>query len=393
MFHYRLSWFLIVCASALYALFDSGYLSFVILAAVFVFPAVSLAFFWAAIRKIEVKATAHTVVSKEETIVLNVHLRGARLFPISMAELHLNIENVLVGEERKETLFIPVGFQTEETVQFRFHSRFCGKITVEIPFMRYYDMLGIFTRRKQPGPSIFVFVLPKRPLFALEGDEKVRPGRSGEAFSNQKSGNDSGEVFDVRPFRETDRLRSIHWKLSMKWDQLITKEFGFPEEAPVLLILELLAQDALALDTAVESIAVLSGTLLDRQVRHRVKWYDARAGRLQEKLVLSQESLMEAICSILSAGRYRDKPYALTGSEKGAPSPEGPYMLYITGCLTEDLVQFCRGVGEAITVLHCGRMSAPERQRKDQIASQGIQILEIVPGTAAESLSALEFLK
>ena len=34
----------------------------------------------------------------------------------------------------------------------------------------------------------------------------------------------SGEDYDLRPFREGDSLRTVHWKMSAKRDELVTRE-------------------------------------------------------------------------------------------------------------------------------------------------------------------------
>ena len=46
-------------------------------------------------------------------------------------------------------------------------------------------------------------------------------------YSGSRPGDDPGETFDIREYREGDSIRQIHWKLTGKMDRLIIREKVF----------------------------------------------------------------------------------------------------------------------------------------------------------------------
>ena len=49
-----------------------------------------------------------------------------------------------------------------------------------------------------------------------------------DRFSDEKPGDDPSEIFDIREFKDGDRLNSIHWNLTVKTGKIMVKDFSFP---------------------------------------------------------------------------------------------------------------------------------------------------------------------
>ena len=49
-----------------------------------------------------------------------------------------------------------------------------------------------------------------------------------DVYDDFRPGNDSSEIFDVREFRDGDKIQSIHWKLSAKMQELVVREDSQP---------------------------------------------------------------------------------------------------------------------------------------------------------------------
>lgn len=105
----------------------------------------------------------------------------------------------------------------------------CGIRTVNFTKIYLFDLLKITKRVIKLKHQLKITVIPK--LYYVEEnslDENVDYEIESNTFSENVPGQDPSEIFDVREYREGDRLSRIHWKLSGKLDRLMVKEYSKP---------------------------------------------------------------------------------------------------------------------------------------------------------------------
>ncbi len=393
MLRYRIFYILTLTATVLFYLFFTGYLSFFMMAAAILLPFVSWALTFFGVRKTSIRIEPESpYANKDEEFLLYIVLKNASIVPIAQAGLKFCCENSLCGEKRNEALFLSVGSGPEQAAEYRMKSQYCGKITVELTRVKYYDYLGIFTIVQKPKLYTEIFVAPKPCFLDAQIDTAANPDMESNTYSKEKPGSDPSEIFDIRPFRSGDRLRSIHWKLSSKLDELMVKEFSLPTDSSVLLLVELMAADMAALDTVVEALASLSRFLTENQIHHCVEWYDKEHDRFEQNLIENDEDLAVLLNAVLSARQYRDEPCALAcRSRLDGIVKKYPHVIYVTGRLTDTLTAFCDGRtdGEKTTVLYCGKMDSGQQKQADTLNTLKIDVIEIPSGKIQESLSGL----
>lgn len=114
-----------------------------------------------------------------------------------------------------------------------------GKVTFPIDCSKYgihriktdrialFDIMRLFHRRLNTSKETCVIVVPKVYQIASEWnyDENLYDGDS-ERYSEVKPGDDPSEIFDIRDYQEGDRLSRIHWKVSMKLNRVMVKEYS-----------------------------------------------------------------------------------------------------------------------------------------------------------------------
>lgn len=391
MFRYRIAYCFILAAAILFYLFFNGYLSFFTLVFVLLLPFISWLFMLFAVLKTTIHLEMNSpVANKNEEFILNIILKNSSILPIARTRLKLNFVNSLCGVTQNETLFLPVNTMGEQIVGHRVQSQYCGKITVELTQIKFYDYLGIFTTKKKSSLCAETFILPKMQFIDAQIDTATNASVESSTYSKVKPGDDPSEIFDIRPFRGGDRLRSIHWKLSSKLDELMVKEFSLPTDSEVLLLTELLAPDMTMLDTLVDVLASLSHFLTENQINHRIEWFDIKNNQFSDETIESDEDLAVLLNAILSADSYRDKPYALACRNKlGGIAHDYPHAIYITGRLTNELTEFCdRPNGEKTTVLHICAETDNE-QEKLGLNTLNAAVVKIKPGTIQECLSGV----
>lgn len=170
----------------------------------------------------------------------------------------------------------------------------CGLLTGKLCQVWALDCLGLFWLPLRRGGEAHLWVgpVPKReelPPLPQEEAPGVRP----------RPGGGPGEDYDPREYRPGDPLSSIHWKLSAKRDELVTRE-TLETVRPLPLVTVDLFGDADTLDATLDLLAGVSGELLAQGRSHAVAWASPITGELRRCPVTGEEDLercMEALTS------------------------------------------------------------------------------------------------
>ena len=129
------------------------------------------------------------------------------------------------------------------TVSFRFR----GTYEIGVTSVYVYDFFRMFRLRSDFDSFVTVSVLPRRLI--VKEDAPVSVSDSVSRSSKSPLAVDKIEMSDTREYRMGDALKSVHWKLSSKTEELIVRDFNtgsndrtyvlcdlssrFPSEAPV----------------------------------------------------------------------------------------------------------------------------------------------------------------
>lgn len=389
----RIGYILFLAAAVTWYLFDSGYLAFYLLAAVLALPVISWLLTFLAVRKTDVRFELKTpCANRGEEIEISAVVRNRSFFPIAQVRLQLCLENTLFGERRTERLFLPVPCGPEQAAAFRVRSAHCGKIAVSLEKAAFYDYFGIFAISPKVRQTAALFVTPvPRFLDAAVGIPAV-PGTESSTYSKYKPGDDPSEIFDIRPYREGDPMRSVHWKLSSRLDELMVKEFSLPTDSAVLLLTELMASSMDALDTLLETLVSLSRFLLENEIRHNVEWYDDEHALFREAAVENDTELAALCNTLLSARRYTQAARAVQAKSRTESAVRPfPRLIYLTGTLTQELAAFCgdRPETEKVTVLLCTEEENTQPELAAALRHAHAELIRIPSGKIQESLAGL----
>ncbi|MBR4205941.1 MAG: DUF58 domain-containing protein [Clostridia bacterium] len=151
------------------------------------------------------------------------------------------------------------------SVAIAFTAAHSGVWQLDVAKAAVYDCLGLFSLRlKSPAPAR-VLVLPAAAPPAPTPDYTALSTPA----SRPKPGGGFAEIHELREYRPGDPMRSVHWKLTAKTDELIVRE---PQQTlnPRALIRIRLSPDRDADDLALDRLAAVSDELLRRDVAHRI---------------------------------------------------------------------------------------------------------------------------
>ena len=166
-------------------------------------------------------------------------------FPFIDAYFKLPLANSVRTSERcvKISMAPLSDYEMKNPVRFRFR----GTYEIGVTCLYVYDFFRMIRVRVDIDSFTTVYVLPRK--LVLEDDTAQTVSDSAKQTKKSPNSYEKIEVSDIRDYRLGDPLKSIHWKLSSKTEELIVKDYNsgttdltyilsdlsvrFPSEPPV----------------------------------------------------------------------------------------------------------------------------------------------------------------
>ncbi len=276
------------------------------------------------------------VVKKGEVVPVSVQLDNPTIFPVSHIKLYITFRNSYSSMQYKKNFTVSVGAHTKASVICNLLSDYAGNLEISLHGIRIYDYMKLFSLKKKMKGELKVAVLPE--YYELPESRFVNRNGSlieSDYYSPYKSGDDPSEVFAIREYREGDRQQRIHWKLSMKQDQLMIKEFSDPLNCSVLLFVDLSIpnmEEALPfMDSMLECALSLSYTFLLAGQMHYFVWYDEAHGACRRIRVAQEKDLFEALDGLLQVRTYDSSIDSVSAYLAEHPKEQYTNLFFISG--------------------------------------------------------------
>ncbi len=234
--------------------------------------------------------------------------------PLARLALRLTVENLLTGQTERRRLALS-GVARRRPVEFAAPTPHCGLLELRADRLRVFDCLGLISL---PVPRPKPARLLCRPV-PLPTDPPALPEGLGFPSSGPAAPRGPGEDYDLRAYRPGDPMRSVHWKLSSKWDQLIVRERGASTAPLPLLTLDRFGGPE-ELDRLLDKLLGLSQALLRSQRPHGVLWL-GRDGQPQLRTVSDWKDQQDCLLALLGEPappeglRLDSRPEPLRGLE------------------------------------------------------------------------------
>ena len=244
--------------------------------------------------------------------------------PLARLSMRLTRENLLTGQKETRRLRL-TGVARRLPEDLPAATEHCGLLELRADRVSVCDYLGLFSLRLAPPPPARMVC---RPVPAACRPVDVPDGLGARASAKNASRRGPGEDYELRDYRPGDPMRSVHWKLSSKWDQLIVRE-----RAETLIPLPLLTLDRYGpperLDSLLDKLLGLSRGLLGVQRAHALLWLD-QEGTPQLRTVSDEKQLNDCLLDLLGTFAPASGP-ALDGFPELLQGPDGPaFRLHIT---------------------------------------------------------------
>ena len=285
----RILYAVLVGAAVLFQIFFRFYLSTFVLVLILVLPILSLLLalpgWMGSMASVVPQAPLITVGGSARFGVLLYH---SSFLPLIRPRIRLRWTNQLTGESGESKITVTARKPAELTVA----ATHCGRLVCQVEKAVCCDLLGLFPLPVRKGPEQAVLILPAQ--LELEGKEELAAGENAGTVLRPRPGGGPGEDYDLQEYRVGDPLRSVHWKLSSKKDDLVVRETLEPQQAAIVVTYDHFGPPE-DLDRTFAQLWALSRWLLQQDRPHHIQWASPVTGVAEDRAVDSPNALLACL--------------------------------------------------------------------------------------------------
>lgn len=326
--------------------------------------------------KVTVKLKTPGGLEQGQTGKIRLMAENVSWLAVPMVVARLTVSDYLTGTSIDYDAKFPIAGASRNTAEVRIEDAEIGRLDVVINELYITDAFHLARFHLPANQHGSFLVEPPRIPVSIVMAEATELEGSSQKYSEFNPGHDVSEIFDHRAYTVGDSVRSIHWKLSSKFDDLIVKEYGKPVEFSVVLLAELAESSPAALESCVSYMVGISRRLLAHGLLHTIAWYDAGAGEYCSFNITDYEQLEAAVLRLLVSCPHEGTGDSLARFlEDLEPSGEKKTLFYFTTNFDNNLMleaaERCtarvaivgnRGAGTADTALSVDTL--PEDSRR-----------------------------
>lgn len=221
-------------------------------------------------------------------------------------DLAVERRNLLTGTAERIPVSLAPAMGTPERFSLPLSTACCGKIAVKVTSCQIADVFGFrSTSLGRVSHASSYCVYPPIVELAVRASQANRASIVGATYDQHRHGQDATEVFETREYRDGDSVKSVHWKLSARFDDLMVREPSRPTDYDVMVVACASACDAhdddaaQVLDAALSAAASISLALMRDGAGHTFARVNAD-GSLDVRPIDGRESHAEMLDEIVS---------------------------------------------------------------------------------------------
>ena len=288
-----------------------------------------------------------SMTERGKKVPVKIKIQNYSIFPTGKISIKLVETHNLFRKKRKTVFYAAAeGRKINEecsttVISAEWHSNYSGKAVIRLVKARSFDLLGLLTlpipKKMYQGkeevvvlPSIYEvpIEISNKSNFVVEEQERFLLGRSAmdETVADQ---------FQIREYQPGDKIRSIHWKLTAKADELMVRDYIPVISCPVLLFINVPEEKAENKKSLLQKrdkfftvLLSVSKSMAQQQCVHYVIWYDKNEEDVLRFRVEKEEDIYRLLMKIDGIGQY-PKDYFIE---------EAYYQRYREGVLADKLV-------------------------------------------------------
>ena len=325
------------------AVFGESVLPLLLIAAVLLMIGVSSVLNRLFAPRLEVSLSLGDIAEPEQPVFGEITVKNSCRCPFPVLRAVVETRNLFTGETAEDAVALIVPGRGAVSSSIRAAFAHCGKTAVTVKSLKVYDYFGMAALSVPKELSQYALILPE--LFPMDVTV-VKSGVSEpecDRFSPYKAGNDPSETFAVRDYEPGDALRSIHWKLTGKYDRLMIREASLPVNESVLILFERVCPTGQrrtspsARHASGEILLSLSHRLTEMNLAHTVGWLRSENGTFVGHRIDSEESFQLILPEILSVPEIRGDEDTVEGYLKTGDNGRYSNIVYIGSAPSQTL--------------------------------------------------------
>lgn len=258
-------------------------------------------------RNLDVGIKINTLsVNKDEPMQAGLMIENRSIVPISCIKILVSYENQYEHLKQYQSFLVSVNANTAQTINFTLTSAHVGAIEIGIKKVVIYDLLRIFHRNKKGNSKGVIKVFPE--LLPMENEVSIHHQEllDSDVFSKIKSGDDPSEVFDIREYKDGDKIHRIHWKLSSKRDCVMVKDYSLPIACSTGILVDMSIagkeEDKLSCyDVLMTAVGSISYHMIANEQVHFIAWYETKTEEYHQEMICNEEDLYRVLYELLEA--------------------------------------------------------------------------------------------
>ena len=205
---------------------------------------------------------------KKLPITMTVRAEGP-MFVTRSVIVEMEDYNTMFGTTVRRSYLLPIT-SAENIYEIEITPSRCGRITVSCKSVRVQDLLRLFSVPAEGFAPVQAVIHPHRVQVEVELSRTAIGSPRSDGMMQNRKGSDQREMFDIREYAPGDDVRSIHWKLSAKADELIVRQASDPSHYDIVILPDFGRKadgkptDAVECNAAVAYGAAIGGQLLRR---------------------------------------------------------------------------------------------------------------------------------
>jgi len=277
-------------------------------------------------------------------------------YPFTEAVIHVPDEHAVRSVIRRVWLSMTPRASYDVTQNVTFSYR--GSYDIGVSCVYVYDIFRLFRLRLDFDSVIPVFVMPRR--LTLDEVSQQAPSDINTDSSRNIIGVDRSELSDIRTYRIGDHMKTIHWQLSSKTQELMVKEFAMNSGKTVYIFADLNRPfdtsegngfhddiNEFTADGVVELTLAAASRELHEGNGVTLLWYDERVESGMQTVMLQTAADLNRMYKTFATAELNEKHHDLTRLASLANETQNASMLFVTGDLSKELYDGITGVASA----------------------------------------------
>ena len=261
--------------------------------------------------KINLKTPATAV--KKNRFDVSIVLENTGKLPISCLEMTIVCQDTFDNTEIKEVVSGVIDGKSIAVISLGMEAEFAGKINFRLVKAKLFDYFHVCSREVCGDKSWnqTVVVPDVYEISFHKNFDATKMLQDGDAHSSNQKGDDISEVYNIRPFAPGDALHKIHWKLSVKTDDLLIKEFSDSLGKVIHIFVDYSQKDQEdwtheRFDEMAGILASISNQLLLENEVHQIYWYDGKEKIPHHVTIEKNEDIYETIGELTAMKPYEE---------------------------------------------------------------------------------------